>query len=270
MTYIDGCAVCQLKGVARPPVTLPVEILERSFHAVILPVAGIALRITTTGCRKFQLQSGGCFAQVNAGIGHVNIERIAGYTALESHGYPSLFRETVHISLRCSRDTNLLSLHIVTENGHCGRSCGGVVHYKIEFHLLELSGFQEWGQVVGRRKDTAVGKAHHRADKRGTITRLEDIDVNAFRFQRQVRTRLHLGDHLNRMPAYAEPGHRKVETSIGGTAAGHRVGVLLFAVHVQGDHLCPGSANSVGKADRVVCIITTPGDASGKIITACQ
>ena len=260
----------QFQAVTRPAVAAPVEALENCFHAVILPPRRVALAVAAAGRAKLHLKAVGGLADVDAALDHVYVESVGGGTDLQLHLLPALLREAVPVGLGGTWDTHRLEKRAVPVDAHTRRGGTGVVGGKLELAALVLPHLDDRGEVVGTGKDTAVPVGDHQPHVGDAAAALQDIDMDTLAFERQAVTGIHLGDHLDGMPAYRQGGHGEREAAVGRTAAGDRVGVLLFAVHVKGHHLRAGAAHAVGDVHGLLRAITAGSQAGGDIVAAGQ
>ena len=91
--------------------------------------------------------------------------------------------------------------------------------------------------------------------------------MDALAFQREVVS-FHLGHQLGGMPPHGQAGHGNLETAVRRAAAGDRMRVLLYTVHVQADGFRAGTAHGVGYTRGIIGTVTAVLDGGRQVVTA--
>ena len=258
----------QFKALTRPAVRTPVEALEGGLHAVILPVGRITLTVTASGGAQLHLETVGCLADIDAAIGHVDVESVGGSPDLQLHLLAAFFSEAVPVGLGRTGDAHPLEERVVPVNVHTRRGGTRVIGGKFELAVLVPPHLDDRGKVVGTSEDAAVPVGDHQTHVGGAAAALQDIDINALAFERQAVTGIHLGNHLDGMTPHRQGGHGEGETAVRGTATGHSMGILLLAVNVQRHHFRSRTTHGVGDVHGLLRAIATGTQPGGDIVAA--
>ncbi|MCA6025135.1 hypothetical protein KFX44_23905, partial [Bacteroides thetaiotaomicron] len=70
------------------------------------------------------------------------------------------------------------------------------------------------------------------------------------------------------MPPHGQAGHGNLETAVRRAAAGDRMRVLLYTVHVQADGFRAGTAHGVGYTRGIIGTVTAVLDGGRQVVTA--
>ena len=116
-------------------------------------------------------------------------------------------------------------------------------------------------------EDMPVGVNEFQTDEGRAGSGLQQVDMDTLTFQREVVS-FHLGHQLGGMPPHGQTGHGNLETAVRRAAAGDRMRILLYTIHVQADGLRTSTAHGVGNTRGIVGTITAILDSGRQVVTA--
>ena len=259
--------VSQLQRLAGPTAAAPVHILERGLHAAGLPDTGIALPVAAPGSVQLQQQAVGGLGDIHTAFGHVHRQAVGRGTQLQLQGLNALLGEAVGVGLHATRHADGAREAAVTPDLHRRGGDRRVVGHEVEGALLVTPALYRRDGMSGTGDDPPVGVDDLRADERRTAPPFQKVHIDALAFQRQP-VGLHLGHDLHRVAAHRQAGHGQAERPVGGTAARHRVRLLLNTVHPQRHRLGTRAGHGIGDGSRIVGAQPALRDTGGDVIAA--
>ena len=259
--------VGQLQRLTRPAVAAPVKTLERGLHAVRLPCSGVTLPVAAARRVKLDRQAVGGLADIDTALTHVDAQSVPGRTGFQDKRLRAFLGKPVTVGHHAAGSAHGTALDAVFPELHFSGHTVGIIGHPVESELLVAAGFKDRLQMLVPSEDMPVGMNELQTDEGRAGSGLQQVDMDALAFQREVVS-FHLGHQLGGMPPHGQAGHGNLETAVRRAAAGDRMRVLLYTVHVQADGFRAGTAHGVGYTRGIIGTVTAVLDGGRQVVTA--
>ncbi len=180
---------------------------------------------------------------------------------------PSFLGKSVGIGLRGSGHAYGTRQCAVVPKFHCSRNYRRIIGGEVECAFLVLPRLDDRDGVSRPGEYAPVRVDNLGAYEGCAAAAFEDVEVDALAAERKT-VLLHLGDHLNGMAPYRQPGHVEVKVAVGGAAPCNRVEVALHTVDIQYYGFRAGTGHSIGYLYFVMKVISTLGESGGHVVAA--